>query len=195
MEDSRVILDTDFIEGITSYRSGDAADLFCRVFQALDKKPVIHEFIASNELMHNPIAQSLISEGTIGCITAQEVLQSWPATLPEAELLYQFSFEDLYQIIQHKELDQGIDIFASHAGMSFGEIHSILLAVTLKIPLFYSNDGGSKDAASYYARGSLTVQNAEEIAGVLRDKENISSIERRFIGGVYKRARTYKELL
>ena len=63
MDENRVVLDTDFISGITDYRDGDSSDLFRRVFQTLGKVPVVHSFIADNELIHNPVAQALLREG------------------------------------------------------------------------------------------------------------------------------------
>lgn len=182
-----MVLDTDFIGGITSYRAGNEKDLFRRVFQALGREPVVHEFVAERELMHNAAAQQLIAEETLKVITAEEILRSWPAPYEDALLLYRFSFDDLYQIIKGRPLDPDIDIYESHSGMSFGELHSILLATTLQIPLFYSNDGGSKAAAYHYAEGRLLVKNAVEVSEDLRGRDGVSGDERRFIRHVYTR--------
>lgn len=61
-------MDTDFIEGITSYQKSDAADLFRRVFRVLDMRPVVHPYIAQNELIHDPVAQNLITNGDLEVI-------------------------------------------------------------------------------------------------------------------------------
>lgn len=81
------------------------------------------------------------------------------------------------------------DIFASHAGRSFGEIHSVLMAAELGIPLFYSNDSGARTAAGRYKVGCLIVQNAEEVAELLKNAGTsvVTGDERRFISHYYTR--------
>ena len=186
MAEDRVVLDTDFINGITDYRDGDPAGLFRRVFQVLGRRPVVHSFVANHELTHNPTAQALLQDGTLTSISLDAL-----STLDEEDGKKQYRnyFEDMYTQITYDALPPNTDIFARHAGMSFGEIHSILLAVELGIPLLYSNDSGAKTAARHYARGRLTVQNAVEVAELLADSPLISAKERKFIQNIYKRAR------
>ena len=83
------------------------------------------------------------------------------------------------------------DIFGRQAGRSFGEIHSILMAVELGIPLFYSNDTGTKTAVNRYHTGRLIVQNAEEVSELLKeaDQSQVTGAERRFIRHFYTRNR------
>ncbi len=189
MSGAPVVLDCDFISGITSYQDGDPADLFVRVFRALDKRPVVHEFVARHELTHDRVAQALIGQGRIGVVPMRVILARYPdGTGPdEALLLYGWSFEDMYRIIKHEQLPDGIDIFTRRAGMSFGEIHSILLADTLHIPLFYSNDGGARDAGRFHAAGRLQVKNAVEVAGDLAGSAVVTAKERHFIRDFYTR--------
>ena len=185
MSANQVVVDTDFINGITAYRDGDPADLFRRVFTELGKKPVVHAFVAERELMHNSIAQTLLEEGYIDSISLTSLC------LPEGmdgEKLYLENFEAIYERIEKQKFPEGIkDIFGRHAGKSFGEIHSILLATELKIPVLYSNDGGAKRAAKFYARGRLAVLNAEEVSEQLTESKAITAKERKFIRNVYRR--------
>lgn len=186
MDQGLVVLDTDFINGITDYRDGDPMDLFRRVFQALGRAPVVHAFVADMELTHNAAAQTLLREGTIRSIPL-EALEDLDEE--EGRRQYRNNFEDMYRQITGRALPEGIDIFARNAGRSFGEIHSILLATELGIPLLYSNDSGAKTAARYYAKGRLTVRNAEEVAELLTGSELIDAKERKFIRNIYRRAR------
>lgn len=198
VKERRVVLDTDFIEGITSYRKGDAADLFRRVFRVLDKQPVVHPYVADNELIHDRVAQGLITSGELTVIP-------YHAFLPEDEVrqaLYRNSFKDMHQIIVGEHIPRrggcrmvplapDEDIFTGHAKRSFGEIHSILMAAELGIPLFYSNDSGARTAAGRYRAGRLIVQNAEEVAELLKEAGGsvVTGEERRFIAHYYTRNR------
>lgn len=181
-----VVLDTDFINGITDYQDGDPVELFRRVFQALGRVPVVHAFVADCELTHNAAARKLLEEGTIRSISL-DALQDLEEE--EGRRQYRDNFEDMYTQIRYEDLPPETDIFARNAGKSFGEIHSILLATELGIPLLYSNDSDARTASRYYARGRLVVQNAEEVAELLADSELIDAKERKFIRNVYRRAR------
>lgn len=185
MSADQVVLDTDFINGITAYRDGDAADLFRRVFQELKQTPVVHSFVAERELVHNKVAQLLLQEGYITAIPldAMDVPEG-----TDGKDLYRKTFEAMYERITGDVFPDDIeDIFGRHAQMSFGEIHSVLLATELGIPLLYSNDGDAKDAARYYAKGRLRVVNAEELGELLKGTEGISGKERKFIRNIYRR--------
>lgn len=198
VEERRVVLDTDFIGGITSYEAGDGAGLFCRVFRTLDKCPVIHPYVAEYELSSNAIAQSLISSGELIVIPYADFLPSDGFK----QILYRKTFQDLHTIIREAHIPRrgcpemlplGLkdDIFGRQAGRSFGEIHSILMAVELGIPLFYSNDTGTKTAVNRYHTGRLIVQNAEEVSELLKeaDQSQVTGAERRFIRHFYTRNR------
>lgn len=175
--EQRIVLDTDFINLITKYRDGDAENLFCRIFHALDKIPVIHPYVAENELMHNKLAQKIISDGNLIRIPYTDFL---PKSTP-LEILYKNQFSDLYKIISGEKLPNNINIFKRHAGMSFGEIHSILMATEIGIPLLFSNDKGAKLAADRYKSDCLIVQNAREVAELLQNYTVISSKERKYL--------------
>lgn len=195
MAEQQVVLDTDFINGITSYQAGDGSDLFCRVFRTLNKCPVVHPYVAENELMHNSIAQELIANGILSVIPYDSFLPLNGAN----RILYINSFHDIHKIILEEyvprrdkpemvPLTKNEDIFARCAGRSFGEIHSILMAAELGIPLFYSNDSGAKTAVSRFAAGRLIVQNATEVAKLLKTEgSEITGKERRFIKNFYER--------
>lgn len=181
----QVVLDTDFINGITAYQSGDPADLFRRIFQALELEPVVCSYVAENELVRNPVAGSLIAEGFLKVLSPEDV----PSLgMPGAMEQYRNTFRDLYARIKNAPLPNYVtDIFSRHGQMSFGEIHSVLLATEAGIPLLYSNDSDAKSAARYFPRGRLTVKNAEEVAEELKDSDMMTSAERKYFRNYYRR--------
>ena len=178
MEDNRVALDTDFINVITEYRACDPATLFCDIFEALGKTPVVHPFVAECELMHNAVARGLLENGVIQKISYEEFLPNEDA---EMKTFYTTMFRELNTKITGCSLSEKINIFASNAGHSFGEVHTVLMAVELGIPLFYSNDRGAKAAAVAYAEGKLIVKNIKEVVEQLQDTDKIKGKEKRYL--------------
>ena len=182
---AQVVLDTDFIVGILEYESGDPVDLFRRVFQDLGYAPVVHSYLVRNELLlYEGKVRTLLEEGTLTSIS----LECLGGVDDEyGRELYRNNFVDMHKQFNYEALPEETDIFASRANGSFGEIHSILLATELGIPLLYSNDGGTKIAARYFAEGRLTVENAMEVAERLMGSTLILPQERKFIHNYYKR--------
>lgn len=191
-EENRVVLDTDFINTITNYQTGDSEDFFRRIFRTLGKQPVVHPYVAEHELATNRIAQSLIASGDIIVIPYEEFL---PADGVK-RTLYKKNFHDLHRIIREnyvpkrdkpemRPLQPNEDIFSRQAGRSFGEIHSILMAVELGIPLLFSNDKGAKTAATRYAEDRLTVRSAIEVADLLLNEPEITTGERKYLSKCY----------
>ncbi len=184
MDENRVVLDTDFISGITGYRDGDAADLFRRIFTTLEKVPVVHSFLAKYELDRDPIAQTLLQEGFIQSISCDKL--SVPAQM-DGKAAYRDSFSDMYMRVKGDALPEKTNIFMRKAKSSFGEIHSILLATELGIPLFYSNDSDAKVAAKAFSKGRLTIMNAIDVASQLESSTSIDAKERKFLRNYYRR--------
>lgn len=183
MSESRVVLDADFINLITDIRDSDPADLFKRIFAALGKTPVVHPYVAQHELYSNKVVQALIANGDLSVIQKDLFL---PAGDTFSETLYEKNFYNIYNVITKDPLPCLGDIWQHRAGNNFGEIHSVLMAAELGLPLFYSNDGGAKQAATYYATGRLDVLNAAELADNLTESTTITGKERKYL-------RKYKE--
>lgn len=178
MEENKVALDTDFISKITKYKSRDPAALFRDIFDVLGKTPVVHQFIAECELMNDKVALSLIEDGVIKVIPYEEFL---PENGSEQRDFYENMFRELNAKITGCSLDEKTNIYERKAGHSFGEVHTVLMAVELGIPIFYSNDGGAKAVAAAYAKGRLIVQNIAEVAEQLQGCPKISGKERRYL--------------
>lgn len=191
-----IVLDTDFINTITNYQTEDSREFFHRIFHALGKQPIVHPYVAEHELTTNKIAYELIDTGDIMVIPYEHFL---PATGVH-RALYNKNFHDLHRIIQESyipkwdkpemiPLKQDEDIFQRQAGRSFGEIHSILMAVELGIPVLFSNDKGAKTVATRYANGRLIVQSAIEVADLLDSEPEISGKERKYLRKCYEHRR------
>ena len=183
MSECRVVLDADFINLITDIRDSDPVDLFKRIFAALAKTPVVHPYVACQELYNNKVAKALIASGDLLVIEKDEFLPSGDAFM---EKHYEKNFYDIYNVITKDPLTFLGDIWQHRSGNNFGEIHSVLMAAELGLPLFYSNDGGAKNAATYFASGRLDVINAAELADCLSNVETITGKERKYM-------RKYKE--
>lgn len=192
-EENRVVLDTDFINIITNYRKEDPKDFFRRIFRTLGVRPVVHPYVAEHELKNNKIAQELIAAGDIAVIPYNQFL---PPTGVK-RTFYVRNFHDLHRIIRENyvprrdkpemlPLQPDEDIFSRQSGRSFGEIHSILMAAELGIPVLFSNDKGAKTAATRFAAGRLTVQSAIEVEPLLRGHPEIKSTERKYLRKCYE---------
>jgi len=183
MSECRVVLDADFLNLIAEIRDSNPVDLFKRIFAALAKTPVVHPYVAHQELYNNNVVQALIKSGDLLVIEKDSFLPPGDAFM---ESLYQKNFYDIYNAITKDPLPFLGDIWQHRAGNNFGEIHSVLMAAELGLPLFYSNDGGAKQAATYFANGRLDVINAAELADNLSDDVTITGKERKYM-------RKYKE--
>lgn len=186
-----VVLDADFVFEIEDFQNGDRADLFRRIFQVLEKTPVVHPFVADHEFVEDAFVKGLMAQGALRRIDYEDFL---PAGDPVLSTLYRKNFLETHNLIRKAReartgrddmapLTPDVDIFRHHSGWSFGEIHSVLMAAELGIPLLYSNDGGSKTAASRYPKGSLTVWNAEEVLAEIlkKDPSALTRRERQFL--------------
>lgn len=191
MSESRVVLDADFINLITDIRDSDPADLFKRIFAALAKTPVVHPYVAQHELHSNKVAQALITSGDLLVIEKDSFLPPGD-TFMQAH--YKLNSYDIYNVITKDPLPFLGDIWQNRAGNNFGEIHSVLMAADLGLPLFYSNDGGAKQAATYYASGLLDVVNAAELADNLTEVATITGKERRYLKKYKERAKHERQL-
>lgn len=105
--------------------------------------------------------------------------------------LYDRTFRDMHaQLrgfrIEKKNVFAGLrpedDITTKHTQISLEEIHSIIMAVELGIPLFYSNDADAKVVASRYPRDRLKVLNLEAVSEQLDvDGSEVTTKERKYL--------------
>ena len=144
----QAVLDADFINKIDEIKSTDTKQLFRKLMKELNCTPVVHPYVMSHEQFSCNLAQDMIEEGLLRSVDYKEFL---PDDKREG---YEQRFRDLYWDMTFEESGQGIEahdnIFIRHAGCSYGEVHSVLMAAELGIPVFYSNDHSGKTLCNHF---------------------------------------------
>ena len=137
-----IIIDADFLNVITS--ASDGEKFFEDIVRSLDFQPLIHQYVADNELFNNNSAKRLIDDGIIQRVTYGEIFDD------DFEVFYKQSFADYYYQMNNKEIPCSIsNIFKyREAGHNLGEIHSCIMANFLNVSYLMSNDRGAKDLAN-----------------------------------------------
>lgn len=142
MNETLAVLDADFLNKINEIRSVNPDELFQKLMRELNCTPVVHPFVMDHELFGCGLAQRMQKQGVLRRVDYTEFL---PAEKKEK---YEQQFRDLYRMLTSLEHERAMeadeDIFARHAGKSYGEIHSVLMANQMGIPVFYSNDHSGK---------------------------------------------------
>lgn len=141
MDNNLVLLDADFCNLIL--KKPDNISFFKAIFDILDKKPAIHIYIFKHELLNNIHIQTLVQESFIKIIEYDDFLAS-----DFDKHSYTIAFEDFYMYINGKELNNFNIFMDRRAKHNLGEIHSLITAQYLNIPLFMSNDKGAKELAN-----------------------------------------------
>lgn len=140
----RVLVDSDFFTMIAPCKNIAKEKEFVKsVFDSLNKKPCIHPFVAKEELFNNEVVKQLIDEGYITVIDYNSVLkESW------MEQQYVDNFVTYYDYMNSEKIPSSLSEITRHrAKKNMGEIHSLIFAHYLEIPLFMSNDKGAKKLA------------------------------------------------
>ena len=142
MNETLAVLDADFLNKINDIKKADPDALFHKLMTELNCTPVVHPFVMDHELFACGLAQRLRASSALRRVDYSEFLPE------DKRQRYEQQFRDLYRALTAEEYGQSIeadsDIFARHAGKSYGEVHSVLMANQMGIPVFYSNDHGGK---------------------------------------------------
>jgi len=142
----RVVVDTDFCKMITE-KNGRPSDskLFKSIFTTLNLQPVLHQFVYEKELFDNPVIGSLVNSGFIEVINYDNV-----DFIPEEWMKdhYRGIFSEFYKFMNGCDFPVECDVFTFRkAHSNLGEIHSLILAQFMNIPVFMSDDNGAKKLA------------------------------------------------
>ncbi len=143
----KVLVDTCFLHKI----SNDAKDI-CNLKKILDnfkKEPFVHPYVAQHELSLNSNLQRLIDDGYIQVVKYEELFKK-----DYVKNMYKGFFETLYTDLRktlesdhsekahkmYKSLDE-VDIFQDHKqGSSLADVHMMLLAYFMKMPIVLTED-------------------------------------------------------
>ena len=148
MSKKEAIVDTCFFNKLSN--DGKNIEAFKKVLVDLDYKPVVHPYIAEKELDVFPHFNKLVDEGFIRKAEYSEFIEDDD----DAELYEQY-FPELYEEmrkyleikvskkqIERLAIPKGQTIYTyRRAGMSLGDVHMILMAFFMRLPIILSEDG------------------------------------------------------
>lgn len=152
----KVVIDTDFLNKITQApHIADGKELFLRTVKELDVVPVTHYYIAEREMtVSNPIAVELINEGHIQVCQKEDFIRD-EAMAEE----YGYFFRKWYNYLNPSDrLGREVDVFTLRRSRhSLGEIHALLMARYMSVPLIMSDDSDAKDLVNYAELSEIRV--------------------------------------
>ena len=158
-----------------------------KVLVDLDYKPVVHPYIAEKELDVFPHFNKLIEEGFIRKAEYSEFIEDED----DAELYEQY-FPELYEEMREyleikgskKQIEKlvipkGQTIYTyRRAGMSLGDVHMILMAFFMRLPIILSEDGDIEFLRSVAKRKissdsyNLDIYNVMDLIMMIAKKED-----------------------
>lgn len=184
MNKKEVIIDTVFLEKLSC--DGKNPEIFKRVLSDLDYKPIVHPYIAANELDMHSYFDKLVAEGFVRVADYNEFLLD-----DEDKALYESYFVDIHNTLREyleakggkKQLEKlvlppGQTVFTYRkASMSLGDVHMILMAFFARMPIILTEDSDIDMLRSITKRkmGSerytLNIYSAVDLLIMLAEKE------------------------
>ena len=185
MSKKEAIVDTCFFNKLSN--NGKNIEAFKKVLVDLEYKPVVHPYIAEKELDVFPQFNKLIEEGFIRKAEYSEFIEDED----DAELYEQY-FPELYEEmreyleikgskkrIEKLAIPKGQTIYTySRAGMSLGDVHMILMAFFMRLPIILSEDGDIEFLRSVAKRKissnsyNLDIYNVVDLIMMIAQKED-----------------------
>lgn len=147
MNKKEVLVDTVFLEKLSC--DGENLEIFKKVLSDLEYKPVVHPYIAANELDVCSYFDRLVKEGFVRVAQYSDFLCD-----DEDRELYASYFIDIHNTLRKyleaaggkKQLEKlvlppGQDVFTYRkAAMSLGDVHMILMAFFTRMPVILTED-------------------------------------------------------
>lgn len=184
MNEKEVLVDTVFLEKLSC--NGKRPDTFKKVLAELQYKPVIHPYIAANELDMHAYFQKLVSERFVRVADYNEFLSD-----EEDRRLYESYFIEIHSSLREyldtvggkKRLEKlilpaGQTVFTYRkAAMSLGDVHMILMAFFTRMPIILTEDSDIDSLRSITRRkmGSdtyaLDIYSAVDLLVMIAEKE------------------------
>ena len=185
MSKKEAIVDTCFFYMLSN--NGKNIEAFKKVLVDLEYKPVVHPYIAEKELDVFPQFNKLIEEGFIRKAEYSEFIEDED----DAELYEQY-FPELYEEmreyleikgskkrIEKLAIPKGQTIYTyRQAGMSLGDVHMILMAFFMRLPIILSEDGDIEFLRSVAKRKissnsyNLDIYNVVDLIMMIAQKED-----------------------
>lgn len=145
MNNKEVLVDSSFFSRLSS--DGRNIDDFKKILGEFDWVPVLHPYIAEHEMDVFPYFTQLICEGYVRKADYNEFIKE-----ESDRKLYEGYFIDVYEelrvclnakggIKKIEKIPVGQDIYSYRkAGMSVGDVHIILMAIFVGIPIILTED-------------------------------------------------------
>lgn len=185
MSKKEAIVDTCFFNKLSN--NGKNIEAFKKVLVDLEYEPVVHPYIAEKELDVFPQFNKLIEEGFIRKAEYSEFIEDED----DAELYEQY-FPELYEEmreyleikgskkrIEKLAIPKGQTIYTyRRAGMSLGDVHMILMAFFMRLPIILSEDGDIEFLRSVAKRKissnsyNLDIYNVVDLIMMIAQKED-----------------------
>ena len=185
MSKKEAIVDTCFFNKLSN--DGKNSEMLKKVLMDLDYKPVVHPYIAEKELDMFPYFNKLVEEGFIRKAEYSEFLED-----EYDKELYEQYFDELYEAmreyleikeskkqIEKLSIPNGQTIYTyRRAGMSLGDVHIILMAFFMKLPIVLSEDGDIEFLRSVAERKisgdsyKVDIYNVMDLIMMIAEKKN-----------------------
>lgn len=185
MNKKEAIVDTCFFNKLSN--DGKSIEIFKKVLVDLDYKPVVHPYIAEKELDVFPHFNKLVEEGFIRKAEYSEFIEDED----DAELYEQYFYELYEEMREYLEIKgskkkieklvipKGQTIYTyRRASMSLGDVHMILMAFFMRLPIIFSEDGDIEFLRSVAKRKissdsyNLDIYNVMDLLMMIAQKEN-----------------------
>ena len=185
MSKKEAIVDTCFFNKLSN--DGKNSEVLKKVLTDLDYKPVVHPYISEKELDMFPHFNKLVEEGFIRKAEYSEFIED-----EYDKELYEQYFDELYEAmreyleikkskkqIEKLNIPNGQTIYTyRRAGMSLGDVHIILMAFFMKLPIILSEDGDIEFLRSVAERKisgdsyKLDIYNVMDLIMMIAEKED-----------------------
>lgn len=185
MSKKEAIVDTCFFNKLSN--DGKSIEIFKKVLVDLDYKPVVHPYIAEKELDVFPHFNKLVEEGFIRKAEYSEFIEDED----DAELYEQYFYELYEEMREYLEIKgskkkieklvipKGQTIYTyRRASMSLGDVHMILMAFFMRLPIIFSEDGDIEFLRSVAKRKissdsyNLDIYNVMDLIMMIAQKDN-----------------------
>lgn len=192
--DNRVLVDSDFCNMIAPGNNIPKEKLFVKsIFDSLGKSPVIHTFVYNEELLKNDAIKELVEESYIEIIEYNAFrAEDWHETQ------YVDDFVDYYDYMNSEVITAKFTEIKRHrANKNMGEIHSLILAHYLGIPVFMSNDNGAKKLVQTRINSSachIAIKNVCEVFCDIKRNSSVKLLDKKAVRSILKQRKGWTEI-